>query len=278
MDPQNSAFPIPVTREVGGFRFQEVAMVDYPFFADVRPPGLNEDHPISNGVPQITMTWASPLRIDAESNSDREVIELLSSSEGAWISDSMDVLPRVTDDGVSGWQAEGETGTQLMGAVISGRFESFYAGKPSPLMPETPEPPPEQESAAKAASDTPLTVGSVIERSPESARLVIYSSNDFLTDQILGTMSSMTGAQYLGPLELIANTMDWALEDGGLLGIRSHGHFNRSLPPLEKDEQLFWEYLNYALALFALAAIGLWQRRNRLARQQTYLDNLGEAA
>ena len=31
-------------------------------------------------------------------------------------------------------------------------------------------------------------------------------------------------------------------------------------------------------ALFALAAIGLWQRRNRLARQQTYLDNLGEAA
>ena len=88
----------------------------------------------------------------------------------------------------------------------------------------------------------------------------------------------MTGAQYMGPLELIANTLDWALEDGGLLGIRSHGHFNRSLPPLAKDEQLFWEYLNYALALMALIIIGLWQRRNRLARQQDYLDILGEAA
>ena len=273
LDPHNSAFPIPVTREVGGFRFQEVAMVDYPFFADVRPPRLNPEHPITSGVPQLTLTWASPIRIDAEANAERQVTELIASSEMAWTSDTMDVLPRVTDDGVSGWQAEGETGKQLMGAVISGRFDSFFAGKPSPLMPEAP-----LADATATQDSAELTVGSVIERSPESARLVVYSSNDFLTDQILGTMSSMTGAQYMGPLELIANTLDWALEDGGLLGIRSHGHFNRSLPPLAKDEQLFWEYLNYALALMALIIIGLWQRRNRLARQQDYLDILGEAA
>ena len=273
LDPQNSAFPIPVTREVGGFRFQEVAMVDYPFFADVRPPRLNPEHPITSGVPQLTLTWASPMRIDVEANAERQVTELIVSSEMAWTSDTMDVLPRVTDDGVSGWQAEGETGKQLMGAVISGRFDSFFAGKPSPLMPEAPL---ADDTATQDSAE--LTVGSVIERSPESARLVVYSSNDFLTDQILGTMSSMTGAQYMGPLELIANTLDWALEDGGLLGIRSHGHFNRSLPPLAKDEQLFWEYLNYALALMALIIIGLWQRRNRLARQQDYLDILGEAA
>ena len=183
----------------------------------------------------------------------------------------MDVLPRVTEDGVSGWLPKDEIDAQLMGVVISGRFDSYFAGNPSPLMPEA-------VAGEAPAADEELTVGSVIERSPESARLVVYSSNDFLTDQILGTMSSMTGAQYLGPLELVANTLDWALEDGGLLGIRSHGHFNRSLPPLEKDEQLFWEYLNYALAVFALAIIGLWQRRNRLARQQSYLDILGEVA
>lgn len=77
---------------------------------------------------------------------------------------------------------------------------------------------------------------------------------------------------------MMANTLDWALEDGGLLGIRSHAHFNRSLAPLEKDEQLFWEYLNYALALMALIVIGLWQRRNRLHRQGQYLQDLGEMA
>jgi len=284
LDPQNSAFPIPVTREVGGFRFQEVAMVDYPFFVDARPPGLNPDHPITGGVPQVTLAWASPLDIDAEANAAREVTELIRSSDRAWTSDSLDVLPRVDASGVAGWQAQGQTGGQLLAAIVGGRFDSYFAGKPSPLMREE-----EEQTDAEERSDEgengeenpereDLTVGSVIERSPESARLIVYASNDFLTDQILGTISSMTGAQYLGPLEMMANTLDWALEDGGLLGIRSHSHFNRSLAPLEKDEQLFWEYLNYALALAALSAIALWQRRGRLARRRAYLEQLGEVA
>ena len=267
LDPQNSAFPIPVTREVGGFQFQEVAMVDYPFFVDTRSPGLNPDHPITSGILQLTMTWAAPLHIDTALNAAREITPLVSTTDAAWVSDSTQVLPRVTDAGLSAWQTEGDPGRQLLGAVISGRFESFYAGKPSPLL-----------TGAENAGSTERTVGGVIERSPESARLVVYASNDFLTDQILGTMSSMTGTQYLGPLQLLANTFDWALEDGGLLGIRSHAHFNRSLKPLEKDEQLFWEYLNYAMALMILVVIGLWQRRKRLKRRQRHLRMLGEMA
>lgn len=274
LDPQNSAFPIPVTREVGGFQFQDVAMVDYPYFVDARNPGLNPDHPITSGIPQVTMAWAAPIRMDEQANTGRQVIPLISSTDAAWTSDSMDVLPRVDDSGLSAWETEGEAGEQILAAVVSGRFDSYFAGKPSPLLQtqETDAVAPAQEEEKE------LTVGSVIERSPESAKLVLFASNDFLTDQILGTMSSMTGAQYLGPLQMMANTLDWALEDGGLLGIRSHAHFNRSLAPLEKDEQLFWEYLNYALALMALIVIGLWQRRNRLHRQGQYLQDLGEMA
>ena len=213
------------------------------------------------------MSWASPLLINEEANSLREVTSLISSSEESWTSASMDILPRASDAGISAWQAEGEIGSRTLAAVVSGRFDSWFAGKPSPLMP-----------GADAGADADLTIGSVIERSPESARLIIYASNDFLTDQILGTISSMTGGRYLGPLQLIANTLDWALEDGGLLGIRSHSHFNRSLPPLEKDEQLFWECLNYALALVALIVIALWQGHRRLRRQQRYLQDLGDMA
>ena len=123
-----------------------------------------------------------------------------------------------------------------------------------------------------------MNVGSVIERSPESARLVVLASNDFLTDQILRTISSMSGSQYLGPLELIANIIDWSLEDSGLLSIRSNAHFNRTLPPLDKDEQLFWEYLNYGLAIGALLLVAAWQRRRRTLRNTRYLQQLGEAA
>ncbi len=267
LDPQNSAFPIPVTREVGGFRFQEVRMVDYPFFVDAREPGLNPTHPVTAGIPQVTLAWPSPIELDAEKNSGREVVRLMESSPGSWTESSMDVLPRVSDTGVSEWQAPANTASQLLGVAVSGQFSSFFTGKDSPLALST-----------QTEGDEETAISGVIERSPESARLIVYSSNDFLTDQILGTMSSMTGAQYLGPLELVANTLDWAVEDEGLLGIRSLAHFNRSLPPLEKDTQLFWEYLNYGLVVLALAIIGLWQRLNRRKRQRHYLAVLGDAS
>lgn len=271
LDPQNSAFPIPVTREVGGFRFQEVRMVDYPFFVDAREPGLNPSHPVTAGIPQVTMAWPSPIAIDIEKNAGREVVTLISSSADAWSDDSMDVLPRVTDTGMSGWTPGADTGPMALAVAISGQFTSAFAGEPSPLLPQN-------DDEAAAGDDGDITIGSVIERSPESARLVIFSSNDFLTDQILGTMSSMTGAQYLGPLELIANTLDWALEDEDLLGIRSLAHFNRSLPPLEKERQLFWEYLNYGLALLALALIAVWQQWRKRVRRRQYLAQLGRSA
>ncbi len=274
LDPQNSAFPIPVTREVGGFRFQEVRMVDYPFFVDAREPGLNPTHPITSGIPQITMAWPSPIELDTEKNAGREVARLIESSDGAWTDSSMDVLPRVTDDGVSGWEAPANTAPQLLGVAVSGQFDSYFAGKPSPLV-QRPQGSDETGASDGKRENDRLEVASVIERSPESARLILYSSNDFLTDQILGTMSSMTGAQYMGPLELVANSLDWAVEDESLLGIRSLAHFNRSLPPLEKDAQLFWEYLNYGLAVLALLIIAFWQRMNRRARSRRYQASFG---
>ena len=275
LDPQNTAFPIPITRQVGGFSFQEVAMVDYPYFVDVRGAGINSSHPVTGNLPQVTMSWAAPLTIDGERNAEREIIELLRSSEQSWTSESTDILPRAGADGISGWQPPAATGSNLLGVIVSGRFDSWFTGKTSPLL----EPPPTEESVESDTREesTELNVGSVIERSPESARLVVLASNDFLTDQILRTISSMSGGQYLGPLELVANAIDWSLEDSGLLGIRSHAHFNRTLAPLDKDQQLFWEYLNYGLALGGLLLVALWQRRRRGARNSRYLQELGEA-
>ena len=280
LDPQNAAFPIPITRQVGGFSFQEAAMVDYPYFVDVRGAGINATHAITGNLPQVTVSWASPLRIDSESNAGREVTELLRSSEGSWTSVSMDILPRASATGISGWQPQGETGSALLGAIVSGRFDSWFSGKDSPLLAEQSEEEgvePDEDAETETESSGGLNVGSVIERSPESARLVLLASNDFLTDQILRTISSMSGSQYLGPLELVANTIDWSLEDSGLLSIRSNAHFNRTLPPLDKDEQLFWEYLNYGLAIGALLIVAVWQRRRRTLRNTRYLQQLGEA-
>ncbi len=283
LDPRNSAFPVPVTRQVGGFSFQELQMLDYPYFVEVRDDGFNEDSPIVSQIPQVSVPWASPVEIDPEANATRQVTELLASSEDAWLSTSTDVTPRFSEDSELPFQPEGEVGSQLLGVVVEGRFESFFVGKESPLLvaaleAQAAEAEGEAESEEGSAveeqnedaeeSDDTGVVSSVIERSPESARLILFGSNEFLSDRNLQIMGSLSGMVYQGSLELVQNAVDWSLEDAGLVSIRSRGHFNRTLPPTTRDAQVGFEYMNYA---FALVGLGLVFALSYLARKRRRL-------
>jgi len=272
MDPQNAAFPLPVTRTVGGFELQELRMLDYPYFIDIRADGMNGDNPIVADLPQVSFAWASPIRVDGDKQGDRQVTPLLHSSSGSWLSDDTNVLPRFDGNGMTAFRPEGETGSHLLGVISAGVFDSWFAGKPSPLLAaesEAGEGNGDNDAQAdEAGENAATTVSGVIQRAPESARIVLFSSNDFLQDQVFNLASAAAGSEYLNNMQLLANTLDWALQDEGLLGIRGRGHFNRTLPPLEQGEQAFWEYLNYALAVLALGLVALIQRRRQTRRQR----------
>ena len=102
MDPQNVRFPVPVTRSVGSFKFQELRLLDYPYFSDVRGSGLNQDNAITSGLPQVTINWASPIQLEDEKQQGRQVTELLRSSPGSWLSSTTDIVPRMTESGGTG--------------------------------------------------------------------------------------------------------------------------------------------------------------------------------
>jgi ABC-2 type transport system permease protein len=264
LDTRNAPFPVPVTRRSGEYEFREVQMVDYPYFLDLRPPGLAADHPITANLPQVTMAWASPVL--AEPGEGRRIRVLLRASREAWLSDAMDVMPRVDAQGQGGFrpplQADQLTaglppsGPPQLGLVVQGRFPSFFSRLP--------------DSAAERDYNGQR---SLLQRSPESARIVILASNDFMDDQVLGGVVAAAGTQYLGPLELFMNTLDWALQDDQLLQIRSRAHFNRTLPPMERQAQLLIEYFNYGLAVawLLLLAVASWLRsilrRRHFARE-----------
>ncbi|MEC8056890.1 MAG: Gldg family protein, partial [Pseudomonadota bacterium] len=278
LDSQNSALPVPVTRNVRGFRLQELRMLDYPYFADVRGDGLNRDNLITSEMPQVTMAWSSPIVIDEEANKSRQVTKLLSSSENAWLSDSMGVMPKASNQGVSAFSPEGDQASHLLAAVTQGRFDSFYKDKASPLI-EKPQEGEDTETESEASDtsddkDEQLQVDSVIERSPESARIIVFSSNEFLSDQIIQMLGSAQQTEYVNTVQMVANAVDWSLEDEGLLSIRSRGHFNRTLPPMEQSAQMFWEYLNYALAILAIILVALWEKRKRAVRNKQHLELL----
>ncbi|TLM77322.1 Gldg family protein [Microbulbifer harenosus] len=269
LDPQNSAFPVPVTRNVGGFQLQELRMLDYPYFIDVRGDGLNADNPITGSLPQATLSWASPIRVDEEKSAARTITPLLHSSQDSWLSSSTSVMPRYVDGQISAFTPEGERASQLLGVVSAGRFDSYFADKPSPLAQQSEEVTEDKEEAATDATELD-NLPSQISRSPESARIILFASNDFLRDQVVRMSGAATGGDYLNTLQLAANSVDWSLEDAGLLGIRARGHFNRTLPPMEQDSRLFWETLNYIAALLALGIVALIQTLRSRARQQRY--------
>ena len=267
LDPQNTPFPVPVQRNLGGFTIRETQLVNYPYFVDIRADGMNEDSGLTSGLQQVTMNWPSPITIDPEKNKGRKVIRVLESSEKSWLSSSTNIQPDFQTYEDLGFAIEGDQEPHLLAAVVEGGFTSYFTDKPSPLLQqeeqteETPQAPGQQEEEEKEEQ----VIARQLDKSPDTARIILFASNSFLSDTVLSISSSVNRTSYLGPIQLIANTVDWSLEDRGLLSIRGRSHFSRPLNPITKNEQLFWEYINYALVLLGLAII--WLLRLRIRKQ-----------
>ncbi len=280
LDPRNTPFPIPVPRNLGGFTVEEIHMLDYPYFPDLRGEGLGEDPGIASGLGQLTLNWASPIVLDPAKLEGRKVNELLRSSDEAWTSDSADIQPNPERYGPLGFPRGQDQGTQLLGVAVEGRFQSYFAGKPSPLIEAEPkgnEPDEvkgntDDEDTEANAGDTPAKpqLTGVLDASPGASRLILIGSSSFLTDAAMSLATQATQTLYTKHIELIQNAVEWSLEDRGLLALRGRGQYSRLLLPLSQGERMAAEYLNYALALAGLGLVYLLHRRARARRRQFY--------
>lgn len=119
-------------------------------------------------------------------------------------------------------------------------------------------------------------VSSIIEHSSDSARIILIASNTFACDSVVNLASQGQGTMYTNPLDFIQNGIDWSLDDQGLMSIRSRAQFSRMLIPMEQNTRLFWEYLNYGLALLGLFLIWLWRSVKQKRKQSHYKQILAE--
>jgi ABC-2 type transport system permease protein len=279
MDPQNTPFPIPVQRNVGGFIVEEIQTLDYPFFPDVRGDGLAAESGITADLGQITMNWSAPIGVDAEANAARTVTRLIESSPRAWTSASTEMQPDFQAHPQLGFPRGDDTGRKLLAVAVEGRFDSAFAGQPSPLLTARDESSADADASETGAPDAAAdgsgetddpVVSAVIERSPSSARLILIGSSSFLTDTAISLATEATQSRYLKPLELVQNAVEWSLEERGLLTLRGRGQFSRLLEPVSRHERMFWEYLNYALAAAGLALVYGLHRLLRRRRERAY--------
>lgn len=262
MDPQNEPFPVQTMRSAGGTQVREIQAIDYPFFIDIREDGMASDHPIVSNLPAVTLNWASPIVVDEDQNAGREVVELLQSSPQSWTKGDTNIQPDFDAHPQLGFAVGSERERHTLAVAVQGSFDSFFADKPSPFADVTEG---QDESAAQADAATPPPAAlDTIEVSPDTSRLVVVGSTEFLDDIVFDLSSSLTRDRYLNSLQFLQNCVAWSTEDLDLLTIRSRGTQTRVLAPLTERQQSFWEGANYGMALLALFVIGIvWNSRRR---------------
>jgi len=255
LDPQNEQFPVQVSRKVGNFQVQEIQAIEYPFFVDIRSDGMASDSPLVSNLPAVTLNWVSPVTVDEEKSADRQVTTLLQSSPASWTQVDANIQPDFDTYPDLGFPVGDDKQSYPLAVAVQGSFGSFFKGKPSPF-------------GEGATEETPPLPGGggggTIEVSPDTARLIVVGSAEFVDDVVFDISSRLTRDRYLNSLKLVQNSVAWATEDLDLLDIRARGAYVRVLKPLTEREQSFWESANYIVALVSLVVIGVvWSARRK---------------
>lgn len=247
LDKQCDQFPVVMNRNIGGMNIQEIKMVQYAYFPDLRSDEITEGIPVTAGLSQVTMSWVSPITIDEGKNQGRKTSKILESSSNSWTTSNTALDPNYDSYPNLGFSEDGKKQSYLLSAMLEGEFQSFFKDKESPLEKNI--------------------ISSVIDKSAGSARLVIFASNAFLEDSTLQLSQIGGTSQFLNALQLVENAVDWSVEDYSLSAIRGRGQFSHTLFPMEKGQKEFWEYMNYLIAFVFLMVVffaaKFMQRTNR---------------
>ncbi len=268
MDRQNAPFPVQTQRDLGDMVVSELQALDYPFFVDVRPNGLDAEHPVVSSLPFVTMNWASPVKMDESLLEDAAVTTLIRSSGASWETTDIDLQPNLEHYPDLGFPVGEEQGSFPLAVAVQGSFGSFFLDRPSPF---------EASGEDDTASQTEA-IG-LIEQSPDHSNLIVLGSSEFVNDNVYQISLNFGGDRFASNLQLIANAIDWFTEDVSLSAIRSRGRAARLLPLISAAAQNQWVVINYAVALIGLMLIGaVWQIQRRAEQAIVLVGPSGEAA
>ena len=217
----------------------------YPFWPRVIKRQFAKNSPMVNQLESLVLQWTSPVeliesRVEISSEEGSEDtgklrgIELCSSTQYSWTKGApYDLNPQQ--------RPTGDLKTYPMAVAVSGKFESFYAGKPAPAPDaadvETPEADPFQED----------NVAETIPESPET-QIVVVGSARFLAGRAL--------AQFRFNQLFFENAVDWLTMGEDLISIRSRFVTNRPLKEISENGKLFVRIINICGASFLVIVFG----------------------
>ncbi|MDY7396646.1 gliding motility-associated ABC transporter substrate-binding protein GldG [Aureibaculum sp. 2210JD6-5] len=193
------------------------------------------DHPITKGVDPVNLRFANT--IDTLKNNIKKTVLLQSSEVSKPV--GTPVIVSLADIEKKPEKKDYNNGFQILGVLLEGEFTSAYANRVKPF-------------------DT-----SIFKEKSETNKMVIIADGDIIANELvkgqpieLG-VDKYTGVRY-GNAEFLMNTINYLLDDSGLLELRNK---KIQLQFLDKEkaytERTFWQLINVVLPLVVLAIFGL---------------------
>jgi ABC-type uncharacterized transport system involved in gliding motility auxiliary subunit len=281
------------TLPAGQFQIQANRRMDYPMVPVLAK--FDSENPLVRGVPSLTLPYVSSLTVNPPAGVQGVKLIMSSADAVSTTDDKFDALePTKQIERVQGQAGEGE---KVVAAVVTGELPSFFAGKAMPEKPKQPEPeddgrpkPPDNDAKPKPerkdkGGGRVLVVGSNLGLEPLSQEVIFegFDLADFTNNSLLyfdkwqnfalNFHNWRLGLQQIqhtlqDNLQFLFNTLDWAIQQDGLVAIRSKQYTRRPLENISEGQRLGLKVTGVAVAplLFIALGLGAWVlRRGRRA-------------
>ena len=244
---QNVPGPVPVQGQL--------FLANYPTF--VAATKIDEKSSIMDHIKALVLPFASSVERVKDKQPNVTVSELASSTPDAWrqggffLYDPQNAQLKVGED----------KGPFVFAYSATGKFKSFFAGKPYPNEKGEKVPPPDPNVSLPPGQEKPL------DESVQPARLVLVGNADFASDEYLrfGRQIPTYGSNLL----FFMNMMDWLAQDEALAPIRAKGVQSRPLIYASDSTPTMVQFANMVGVPLAFILFGVVRWRVRSARRRT---------
>lgn len=217
----------------------------YPFWPRITKGQFAKENPMVNQLEGLVLPWAGPVELvsskvqteDSGNTNGLRGIELFRTTQYSW--------PKGKPFELSPQQRfvpTGELKSYPLAVAVSGKFKSFYAGKPIPEPEKSEEDTPEAEPSGSSSE------AETVSESPET-QIVVVGNARFASSAFL--------AQFRINQLFFENAVDWLTLGEELISIRSRFVTDRPLKEISENAKLFVRIINICGASVLVIAFGL---------------------